>query len=167
MGESKIKPEEDFRLNNGKIITSLDELAEILKTMDENIFLYHVTKERNDFSNWVRDIFRETKLAEKLFNIESKEEMTNLLGRHLKKFSVKKVKLNIQPTKEPLVSLVKERIRPQSREKTGARLSTKKSRRTIDSTIMIQQARILPPTDLMTRRRLIACIRGAYAEDNR
>ena len=42
------------------------ELAEALASMTEETFAYHLNAEKKDFSNWVRDIIGDKKLAEEL-----------------------------------------------------------------------------------------------------
>jgi len=55
--------EKCFWLCDGQILKNLKELAESLKKMKNEVFNYHVTKEKNDFTNWVKDVFGEEKLA--------------------------------------------------------------------------------------------------------
>jgi len=58
-----ISPEKCFWVCDGQILKNLKELAESLKKMKKEVFNYHVTKEKNDFANWVKDVFGEEKLA--------------------------------------------------------------------------------------------------------
>jgi len=45
---------------------NLHELAAALEHMSEEAFQYHVTKHKNDFSNWARDVIGDTTLASQL-----------------------------------------------------------------------------------------------------
>ncbi len=57
------EPEKCFWVCNGQILKNLKELSESLEKMSDEVFKYHATKERNDFANWVKDVFGEEKLA--------------------------------------------------------------------------------------------------------
>ncbi len=51
---------------DGRVLRSMQELKEALKTMTDETFAYHANAEKNDFANWVRDIIKDEKLAEDL-----------------------------------------------------------------------------------------------------
>lgn len=60
-------PEEyTFKCQGGRILRNMQELAEALATMTDDTFAFHSNVERNDFSNWVRDIIEDEKLARDL-----------------------------------------------------------------------------------------------------
>lgn len=52
-----------FWLCSGQILKNLKELAESLEEMSDEIFNYHVNQTKNDFADWVGDVFKEKKLA--------------------------------------------------------------------------------------------------------
>jgi len=60
----KINPEHYFVLYGGKVIKDLQELIHVLKSIDRKTFEYHVNDSKNDFSNWIRYVFKSRKLAE-------------------------------------------------------------------------------------------------------
>jgi hypothetical protein len=64
-----IVPEEYvFRCHDGRILKDMKELLEALAVMANEIFAYHSNSEKKDFSNWVRDIIGDEKLAKDLEN---------------------------------------------------------------------------------------------------
>lgn len=79
----QLSPEKYFILCDGRTIKDYKELAAILETIGDDIFYYHVTSERNDFANWIRDVFGEEELAERIRNTKSRHEMIALLYKHL------------------------------------------------------------------------------------
>jgi hypothetical protein len=61
-----IEGDKRFFCQDGYAIRSLTELVDRLNHMAEEVFHHHVTSEKNDFSNWVRDVLGDEKLASKL-----------------------------------------------------------------------------------------------------
>ena len=62
-----------FWVNNGPIIKSLDELANALSQISDEIFQHHVTQDKNDFSTWIDDVIGDKKLANDLLSSKSRE----------------------------------------------------------------------------------------------
>jgi hypothetical protein len=79
----ELSPDKYFVLCNGDTIKDYKELAAILETIGDDIFYYHVTNERNDFANWINDVFEEKELAEKIRQSRSRHEMMAILYKHL------------------------------------------------------------------------------------
>lgn len=52
-----------FFCKDGCICNSLRELAGCVGTMSPDTFNHHVTESNNDFSNWIRDVLGDDKLA--------------------------------------------------------------------------------------------------------
>lgn len=63
--------EKSFFLNDGRILRTLKDLKDALETMDDSTFYHHVTADRNDFANWVRDVFNQPELADKIAKAET------------------------------------------------------------------------------------------------
>lgn len=79
----ELSPEKYFVLCNGSTIKDYKELAALLEIIGDDVFYYHVTSERNDFANWVRDVFEEEELAESIRHSKSRHEMMAILYKHL------------------------------------------------------------------------------------
>lgn len=79
------KPEEQFVLSNGRVLKNLHELRNALLSMDDGTFRYHVNTEKNDFSNWIRHVFGDADLADKIRSAGSAKEMIALLNGSQKK----------------------------------------------------------------------------------
>ncbi|MBL7055900.1 hypothetical protein ISS07_03240 [Candidatus Woesearchaeota archaeon] len=69
-----INSESSFKSIDGAEISSLLELADSFARMSDDSYYYHVTEERNDFGNWVRDLFQEHELADSLHRTDSRVE---------------------------------------------------------------------------------------------
>ncbi|MBR9693437.1 hypothetical protein GOV07_05965 [Candidatus Woesearchaeota archaeon] len=73
------RKKEFFWLVNGTGVRSLRELADALPTLSEEEFSHHVTAEKNDFANWIRDLFDEYRLSELLRNTKTRAEFQSAL----------------------------------------------------------------------------------------
>ena len=88
-GLKEAPADEYFYVNNGMTIRNLDELAVALELMDVEVFECHVNTEKNDFSNWVKDIINEEGLAKELLDINSKTASAESIKKYIDKFSKK------------------------------------------------------------------------------
>lgn len=80
---SQNSPQENaFYVHNGKILHNLDELSAELITIDKETFKYHVNDEKNDFSNWIRDIFHSPELAWELSSTHDLYSTREILEKH-------------------------------------------------------------------------------------
>ena len=76
-------PEQSFWVNNGPIVKNLDELSHALPELSNDIFSHHVNNDKNDFSNWIRDIIGDQKLANDIISSRNKESMLKKLNTRL------------------------------------------------------------------------------------
>lgn len=60
---TEVGPEKSFWLCDGRVFRSMKDLGEALESMDGMVWNYHVTKEKNDFANWVEDVFGDKRLG--------------------------------------------------------------------------------------------------------
>ncbi len=73
----------EFYLKNNQKIADLSELAKLLPKMADDIFLFHANKDKNDFSNWIKDVFKKPALAEEIRKLD-KKKMAKKIADHLK-----------------------------------------------------------------------------------
>ncbi len=72
-----------FYVIDGQVASDINDLLKAIKTMQENAYIYHANKQKNDFSNWLRDVLNEKEIAEKIRN-SSRDEAVKLLEEHLR-----------------------------------------------------------------------------------
>lgn len=63
-----------FWCHDGRMIKSIRELKEALELMSDKTYSYHANNEKNDFSNWVKDIIGDDKLARDLSKSSDKRQ---------------------------------------------------------------------------------------------
>jgi len=78
-----VPPENKFYVNNGQVLSNLSDLPSALKAMNSETFNHHVSKENNDFANWVDQVMGEKKLAADLRKINSSGSMIKVLQKLL------------------------------------------------------------------------------------
>lgn len=79
----EVTPDKYFVLCDGRKIKSGKELADILQLINDDMFKYHVTETKNDFSNWINDVFGEQDLAKKMRVIRNRLDMSIELYRSM------------------------------------------------------------------------------------
>jgi hypothetical protein len=69
-----------FRLENGVAIKGIKELREYIPQMDDGLFNSHVGQDYNHFADWIRGVFNNEELANKVAGAHSKDEMVAVLN---------------------------------------------------------------------------------------
>jgi hypothetical protein len=78
-----VAPDKAFILNNGAKISSLEALKRKLAQIDKATFAYHVNDQRNDFANWVKQVFKNENLADLISQVKTKQELIKILEDNL------------------------------------------------------------------------------------
>lgn len=78
-----------FILNSGEELKSVKELATAFENMHPDVFFHHANENKNDFANWVDDVFKEKELATELsLKHNSKDSqiavLKHLVEKHIK-----------------------------------------------------------------------------------
>ena len=96
-----VSPSNFFILSNGMKIKNPIELADSLRTMPNKVFEYHVNPHKNDFSNWIKDIIKDNKLADEIYKAESKNEMIKLIERRISEVKERNSLKSVKTKKDP------------------------------------------------------------------
>ncbi len=78
--DREIGPEKFFILHSGRAIKSLAELERELRIADDSTFGYHVGNGKNDFADWIRDVWDDKGLAEQVRPINDRKELVEFLS---------------------------------------------------------------------------------------
>jgi len=89
---SNTKQENAFKLVDGKVIKNILELKKALKEMNKEVFNCHVNSAKNDFYNWIKDIYQDKLLAESIKNTKTPEEIIKLIEKRLEDINKEKQK---------------------------------------------------------------------------
>jgi len=72
-----------FKLKDGTEIKNLKELYAAIQYASSDVFSHHVTSEKNDFGNWVKDVHKDYKLANSLFDASTKEDCAKAIKNRI------------------------------------------------------------------------------------
>lgn len=77
-----------FWVNDGQILNSLHSLNVALEKMHKDAYAYHVSKENNDFANWVEDALCDGDCAKDLRKAKTPKAARTVVVRHLKLYKI-------------------------------------------------------------------------------
>jgi len=71
---------EQFWCEDGRVLNNLPELSVALHQMHAETYRHHAGGNRNDFSNWVRDVIGDDKLSRDLLKSTSQAQSAKSVG---------------------------------------------------------------------------------------
>ncbi|MFC1691264.1 hypothetical protein ACFL0W_03720 [Nanoarchaeota archaeon] len=74
-----VQDENAFYSADGSRLMNLKHLAEALDTMHEDTYISHANDQKNDFSNWIKEVIEEHELAENINGKTQKEAHVEVL----------------------------------------------------------------------------------------
>ena len=75
--------EKRFWCQDGRVVKNLKELEEALDDMGDETFHHHSVEGRNDFSNWIRDVVGDEKLANDLSKAKSRIQASKAVAQRI------------------------------------------------------------------------------------
>jgi predicted transcriptional regulator len=76
-----VPPQFNFGVHDGKVLKSLRDLKAALYNMSDDTYRYHANKDKNDFANWVNDVFQAPALAQELRTAKTRQEAAKVLEK--------------------------------------------------------------------------------------
>ena len=73
---------------DGKVLSDLTELRDTLLSMTDQAFSHHVTKEKNDFADWIESILLDSKLAADIRKAKKVASARTAVIRALKEYDL-------------------------------------------------------------------------------
>lgn len=77
-----------FWTRDGLILENLITLRQALKSMSEDEFNFHVTKDRNDFADWVEQVLEDSECAAALRKSRKPNSAATVVVRHLRYYEI-------------------------------------------------------------------------------
>ncbi len=77
-----------FWVNDGRILNNLKALEDAFSSMNAETFKHHVTKEKNDFANWVDAVLGDSVCANSLFKAKTPKTAKTAVTKCLKNYSL-------------------------------------------------------------------------------
>lgn len=115
------RPENHFITKDGQRIKNLYQLQKTLLNMNDDVFSHHVNQDRNDFYNWVKDIYKDKALESTVLNCKTKNELAQKLKEKLNEAIRKKKEQDVRKIIEEAKQEVAEKIKEQEKaEKANA-----------------------------------------------
>jgi hypothetical protein len=93
-----------------------------LLNMDDSTFAHHVNQERNDFFNWVNDIYGDKALSSTVLSCRTKNELAQKLKEKLNDAVKKKKAQDVRRIIEEAKKEVKEKIEEQEKSEAKAKI---------------------------------------------
>lgn len=84
----KAKGSACFWTRDGLILESLVTLSNALRNMSDDEFYHHVTKDKNDFADWVEEILHDAECASALRKSKKPNTAATVVVRHLKYYKI-------------------------------------------------------------------------------
>ena len=80
--------EKCFWTTDGTVLENLEQLEMAFGSMDEEVFLHHVTKEKNDFADWVEIVLQDAACAADLRRSRKPSSARTVVRRHLRLYKL-------------------------------------------------------------------------------
>ena len=123
---SNVPLDKVFWVCDGRILKNLSELAEAMKTMSDDTFAYHCNPEKNDFTNWIRDIVGDAGLAGELSGVRKREVAFKKVKHRI---DVLKGKIEDTKPRKKRVKLNKTKAKKGKKKKVKKKSKAKKARK--------------------------------------
>ncbi|MCD6589857.1 hypothetical protein J7K74_01570 [Candidatus Woesearchaeota archaeon] len=107
----------EFMFSSGDKARNLKELLEKLRVMSDEEFFLYVNENKNDFSNWIRDVLGEETLAREIYHIRDRKEIIKKIELYISKREIERArKENIKEEKGEKRREEKEKEKEHKRE---------------------------------------------------
>ncbi|MFN6944310.1 MAG: hypothetical protein ACK4ND_05145 [Cytophagaceae bacterium] len=70
--KNTMTPEKYFYVQDGKVLTNLDDLINYMPEISDETFAHHVNKDKNDFYNWICEVIKDEEMANSIKKVKTK-----------------------------------------------------------------------------------------------
>ena len=78
-----VPDDKQFWCHDGKVIKNLSGMEGAFNSMSDEVFHYHSREDRNDFSNWIKDVVGDEKLARDLSKAKSRIQASKAVAQRI------------------------------------------------------------------------------------
>lgn len=117
------KPEHAFYCADGRVLKNLTGLAEELNGISPEAYRHHANESRNDFSNWIKDVYGNWKLAKKIASAKNSAEAAAIIEKALAPKATRKKKT---AEMKKTVAVKRKRTRKKRKKTAAAAVAAKK-----------------------------------------
>jgi hypothetical protein len=89
-----------FWLSDGNSLKSLQDLHQATDKMSDDVFTNYVNDDKNDFSNWIKDVHGDHELAHSVVNASSASDVHGIVKKRIKQLGNVARNSNKRKTKE-------------------------------------------------------------------
>lgn len=117
-----VKPEYYFITKDGQKIRNISQLQKLLLTMSDDVFDHHTKQGRNDFSNWIRDVYKDKAFADIVILCRTKHTLSEKLKEKLIETArSKKQRCDVRPIIAAAKKEIDERVQTQKKNEERIR----------------------------------------------
>lgn len=80
---SRVPVNVSFWLCTNEQLVRLDDLGSALQRVSDDVFRYHVNRDKNDFEVWIRDIVHDRELAREISRIKTKDTLIRKISERV------------------------------------------------------------------------------------
>ena len=80
---SSVQRTQSFWLCTNENLRSLSSLVSSLQKVDDDVFRYHVNREKNDFEKWIREVVKDKELAREIARVKTKETLIRKISERV------------------------------------------------------------------------------------
>ncbi|MBI2549868.1 hypothetical protein HYV83_01665 [Candidatus Woesearchaeota archaeon] len=135
---AKVPLQVSFWLCTNENLRSLRDISEALQKATDDVFRYHVNRDKNDFETWIRDIIKDKDLAREIARVKTRDtlirkitERVDELSSILNRSKTVKAKTKAKPRKKRKAKHAVHPARRPAKAKRKARKARKKPHRRI------------------------------------
>lgn len=77
-----------FWTTDGAVLENLEQLEMAFGSMEDEVFLHHVTKDKNDFADWVEHVLEDAACAADLRRSKKVTSARTVVKRHLRAYDM-------------------------------------------------------------------------------
>ena len=80
---AKVPIQYSFWLCTNENLRSIEDVSKALQKATDDVFRYHVNRDKNDFEAWIRDVIKDKDLAREIARVKTKETLVRKITERI------------------------------------------------------------------------------------